>query len=394
MQNLISITPAAAHPQRAFDFDDVPFDYEVSLTPEVESLLQHNCVVAIGVSGGKDSVACALAVDCHLKSIGHSGPRLLIHADLGRVEWTYSLPSCQRLAAHIGWELVVVRRKAGDMLARWQGRWENNLARYRQLSCVKIILPWSTPALRFCTSELKVAVITSALRKRFPKSDIVNVAGIRRQESTSRSRMPVSAPMAKLERKGAAGVTWNAIIDWSLDQVLHAISESGLALHEAYTKYGSSRVSCAFCIMGSESDLLASSGCADNQDVYRQMVELEADSTFAFQGNRWLADVAPVLLSTDLRERIQEAKRKAVLRQSIEAELPAHLLFTEGWPTAMPTDGEADLIASVRLRISELLGIAAKHLDGDSVRDRYAELMAAHEVNKSLKTKRISLRSA
>lgn len=342
-------------------------------------------VVAVGVSGGKDSVACALAVDRHLKSIRHTGPRLLIHADLGRVEWKDSLPSCQRLAAQIGWELVVVRRKAGDMLARWQGRWANNLTRYRDLSCVKLILPWSTPSMRFCTSELKTAVIASALKKRFDGRDILNITGVRRQESPSRSRMPVSAPMSLLERKNATGLSWNVIIEWRLDEVLESISGSGLALHEAYTKYGSSRVCCAFCIMGSESDLLASAGCADNQDVYRLMVELEADSTFAFQGKRWLADVAPDLLTAPLRERIQKAKRKAVQRQNIEAELPAHLLFAKGWPTAMPTDDEAESIASVRRRISELMGIAAKHLTGDSVRSRYAGLMAAHAAKKAVK---------
>src|SRR3546814_9288489 len=78
------------------------------------------------------------------------------------------------------------------MLARWQGRWANNLTRYQDLSCVKVILPWSTPSMRFCTSELKVAVITSALKKQYPGQDIVNVAGIRRQESPARNRMPIS----------------------------------------------------------------------------------------------------------------------------------------------------------------------------------------------------------
>ncbi|MGB8480697.1 MAG: phosphoadenosine phosphosulfate reductase family protein [Acidobacteriaceae bacterium] len=102
--------------------------------------------------------------------------------------------------------------------------------------------------MRFCTSELKTAVIASALKKRFDGLDILNITGVRRQESSSRSRMPVSAPMSLLERKNAAGMSWNAIIEWRLDDVLESISESGLALHEAYTKYQSSRVSCAFCI--------------------------------------------------------------------------------------------------------------------------------------------------
>lgn len=185
----------------------------VALTPEVTQLLAKDCVVAIGVSGGKDSDACSLAVSHYLDEIGHAGPRVLIHADLGRVEWRDSLPSCERLAAKIGWELIVVQRKAGDMLARWEGRWANNVKRYQELSCVKLILPWSTPSMRFCTSELKVDVITSALKKRFPTRDIINVAGIRRQESANRSRMPVSAPLAKLQRKGYVGLSWNAIIE-------------------------------------------------------------------------------------------------------------------------------------------------------------------------------------
>ncbi len=352
----------------------------VALTPEVTDLLAHNCVVAIGVSGGKDSDACAIAVSRHLDQIGHTGPRVLIHADLGRVEWRDSLPSCQRLAQRLGWELIVVQRKAGDMLARWQGRWANNVARYNDLSCVKLILPWSTPSMRFCTSELKVDVITSVLKKRFPGQDIVNVAGIRRQESVNRRRMPVSSPQAKLQRKGTAGITWNAIIEWPIEDVLATIASAGLDLHEAYAVYGASRVSCAYCIMSSLPDLIAATSCTDNQDLYVQMVELEADSTFAFQGNRWLADIAPGLLSADLRERLALAKQNAEKRQAIEAELPKHLYYTAGWPTALPTLEESKLIADVRRRVSGLLRIDASYLTREAVRDRYAELLAAKAI--------------
>lgn len=75
---------------------------KVATTPEIDGLLNRNAVVAIGVSGGKDSVAVALAVGRHLDDIGHTGPRLLIHSDLGRVEWADSLPACERLAAKMG----------------------------------------------------------------------------------------------------------------------------------------------------------------------------------------------------------------------------------------------------------------------------------------------------
>ena len=44
----------------------------------------------------------------------------------------------------------------------WLSRWAANVARYANLECVKLILPWSTAAQRFCTAELKSAVIVLA----------------------------------------------------------------------------------------------------------------------------------------------------------------------------------------------------------------------------------------
>lgn len=351
-------------------------DNDVALTPEVEGLLQRDCVVAVGVSGGKDSDACAIAVSRHLDRIGHRGPRVLIHADLGLVEWKDSLPSCQRLAERLGWELMVVQRKAGGLMERWEGRWANNVARYNSLECVKLILPWSTPSMRFCTSELKSQVVCSALRKRFPKSEILNVTGVRREESATRKRMPVAEVMNKLTKKGLLGVAWNAIIEWPVEDVFAAIHSAGLRLHEAYTVYGASRVSCAFCIMSTLRDLMAAANCSDNVCLYLRMVKLEADSSFAFQGGRWLADAAPHLLPPELAEKVAQAKEKARLREEIEAELPKHLLYTSGWPTSVPSLQEAELIASVRRRVSALLGFQAEHLDAESVQKRYADLMA------------------
>lgn len=122
----------------------------VAQTPEIDALLAGGAVCAIGVSGGRDSQACALATHEYLNAIGHTGPRVLIHADLGRVEWRDSLPVCERLAAYLDYELLIARRAAGDMLSRWQGRWAANLDRYQQLECVKLVLPWSTPSMRIC----------------------------------------------------------------------------------------------------------------------------------------------------------------------------------------------------------------------------------------------------
>ena len=64
------------------------------------------------------------------------------------------------------------------MMDRWLSRWEGNVARYANLECVKLILPWSTPSTRFCTAELKSAVIASAMRRRFPTGEVISAVGI------------------------------------------------------------------------------------------------------------------------------------------------------------------------------------------------------------------------
>lgn len=347
----------------------------VSQTLEVDALLAIGAVCAIGVSGGRDSQACALATHEYLNAIGHTGPRVLVHADLGRVEWRDSLPVCERLAAYLNYELLTARRAAGDMLARWQGRWAANLDRYQQLECVKLVLPWSTPSMRFCTSELKSAPIASTLRKRFPGLPIVSVTGVRREESAKRQRMPVAAPMAKLERRNAPGFSWNPIIEWKAGDVMTIIQRHNLALHEAYTVYGTSRVSCAYCIMSSEADLQAASTCGDNAELYREMVELECVSTFAFQGSRWLADVAPQLLSADLRDRATAAKVAAIARQEAEARIPVHLLYSPGWPHAVPNLQDAELLAQARREVAAAVGIEIEYTTAGAIHERYEALI-------------------
>jgi 3'-phosphoadenosine 5'-phosphosulfate sulfotransferase (PAPS reductase)/FAD synthetase len=356
----------------------LPFP-SVATDDDVDEMLARGCVVAVGVSGGKDSVACALAVHDHLELIGYSGPRVLIHADLGVVEWKDSLAACERLAERIGWELIVCRRRAGDMMDRWESRWEANVERYNLLSTVRIILPWSTPSMRFCTSELKVEVITAELKRRFPGRDILNVVGIRREESTSRAKKPVSSPELKLQRGANTGRNWNAIIDWKLDDVFSRIAAGGLTLHEAYTVYGASRVSCCFCIMSSAPDLAAAASAPDNHDIYRRMVALEARSTFGFQGSRWLADVAPGLLDAGMRAAVAQAKENSRLRQVAEARIPSHLLYTKGWPTCLPSRDEAELLASVRREVSTLLKLPATRLSAHDVIERYSELLELKE---------------
>lgn len=349
----------------------------IAATPAVDLILSNDAAVAIGVSGGKDSAACAIATLEYLDRFGHRGPQVLIHSDLGRVEWRASLGECERLAKHVGRELIIVRRGAGDMMDRWLSRWSNNVDRYESLRCVKLILPWSTPDMRFCTSELKIDVICRELTHRFQGRHILSVSGIRREESSRRAKAEIVARQRKLESvtRKTKGHDWHPILEWKLESVLNLLGRKGIPLHEAYTKYGASRVSCAFCILASHADLLASSKCEDNQELYREMVDLEIRSTFHFQAGRWLGDVAPELLSEEAREALEESKRKSERREMIESWIPRHLLYTKGWPTVMPTREEAELLAYIRQEVSSLVGLESSYLDAESIIGRYDELM-------------------
>lgn len=357
----------------------------ITTTPHIDALIRSGSPVAIGVSGGKDSDAAAFATVDYLDALGHTGPRVLIHSDLGRVEWSESLPQCERLAARLSLELIVVRRPSGDMMDRWLTRWANNVERYINLQCVKVILPWSTASMRFCTSELKTAIICRELARRFPGQTILSVAGIRREESPNRAKAEPMKRQNKLTRRigpteQTEGYDWLPILDWTLDEVRALHIERDFPLHEAYRT--NSRVSCMFCILGSQADLRATTTWEQSHALYREMVDLEIESTFAFQDAGWLGDLAPHLLSEAQQIRLGNAKRKAAARERAEAQIPAHLLYTKGWPTCMPTEAEARLLARVRREVGALLGLPMLYTDAESVRERYRELMteAGHDL--------------
>lgn len=344
---------------------------QIAIIPEISELLRGGAPVAVGVSGGKDSQACALATFAHLDSIGHTGPRILIHSDLGSVEWNDSLSVCEALAAHLGCDLVVVRRKAGGLMQRWERRFELSTDRYEKLSTVTVIPCWSTPEMRFCTSELKTHVILAELKRRFKGQTVINVTGIRRAESSKRAK----ATIADSDREGRVW-NWRPILDWSVEDVFASIDDSGLQPHPAYRQFNMSRVSCRFCIMSNQSDLAAAAAQPEAHDLFRSMVDLECRSTFAFQGARWLGDVAPDLLDASMQRRLAETKVKAQERVRFEKAITKDMLYVKGWPVRMLTDQEADILGTVRGAIAHVLGFKPTFTDRSSIHGRYAELIA------------------
>jgi 3'-phosphoadenosine 5'-phosphosulfate sulfotransferase (PAPS reductase)/FAD synthetase len=351
--------------------------YKLAIDAETADLLAQNAAVAIGASGGKDSDAAALAVARFLDAISHTGPRVLIHSDLGEIEHKDSLPQCERLAAHLGLELIVVRRQSGGMIERWEQRWRDNVERYINLSCVTLITPWSSAGMRFCTSELKVAPITRELAVRFHGLPIINAVGIRREESAGRAKKPISQPNKRLLRAGGkGGRDWYPILEWPIEDVFAEHVRAGFPLHYAYRVNGNSRVSCSVCVLSSLHDLQASLRDERNHAAYRRVVALEIASGFSFQPARWLSDVRPDLLTEAEREGIERAKAVAVRRRALEAHIPPELRFVKGWPTFVPDPGQCELLADVRLQIGVLAGLPVRFTSAETVRERYRELFA------------------
>lgn len=353
----------------------------VAVDRVVLDAITSGAVVAYSLSGGKDSTATARAAAVFLDAMGHPrADRVAIHADLGRSEWRSTPETVERVAKRLGVPLIVARHAKHDMVSRWEARFEAGKRRYAALEIFNLIGPWSSPSLRFCTSEMKQQVIAPELRRRFPGRVIVSVVGLRRDESTGRR----STPISKLEprwdqRNGTRLITWHPGVDWPTAEVFSRHEAYALPLHDAYTVFGSSRLSCAFCIMQSEADIRAAMSCASNWDLGRLLVELEAKSTFSFQPDRWLADVLAPILPCSLYQDAQRAKAYGAIRRKMEASLPADLRYVKGWPTRVPTWDEADRIAQVRETILGMHDLPVVYPSAHAVRARFAELMATGE---------------
>jgi 3'-phosphoadenosine 5'-phosphosulfate sulfotransferase (PAPS reductase)/FAD synthetase len=361
-------------PNRAVD--------EVGTDETIDAAIADGAIFVFSLSGGKDSGALALATNLHLDRLGHPRDRrIAIHADLGRVEWQSTPAIVEQTATALRLPLHIVRRGAGDLLARWQTRFVNAKNRYEQLATYNLIGPWSQANKRFCTSELKAQVIGPHLARQFRGQTIVQVVGIRREESSARKKTPISKADTRFAQPGNRHRTrmllWHPGVDWTTAEVFDCHARHAIPLHEAHTAYGSTRLSCAFCVLASINDLRAASRAAGNVDLFRELVSMEADSTFSFQPDRWLADVAPSLLSDGLAADVALAKVDAQRRRHLESQMPSDLLYQKGWPPRVPSNHEARLIVATRRAILARHNLNDCYPTPSAVIGRFDQLLAA-----------------
>lgn len=363
---------------------------QIDLTNECVELLtaEPPPVIVAGSSGGKDSSVQAILLDKFFNAIHYQGQRLIIHADLGRIEHAESIEHVRRLSEFLDWPLLVTKREKGDLLDRYEQRWRDNCRRYALLECVTLISPWPSPQMPFCRSEVKVAPIIQALTKRFPGQTILSCVGLRAEESATRAKKPVFQRNSKFDRRdGTTGYDWHPIHNTPIERVFLVHKQSGFPLHPQYLR-GNSRVSCSFCFISSKNDLIHGAEVPTNHFSYRTIVALETRSAFSYQVDGWLGDIKPELLTTEQRLKLSEAKLKGNLRRLAEALIPPGLRFRNhggrrGWPASQPSLAQCEELAKARNEVAHLFGneiaqasgTAIQYLSASTIYDRYAELL-------------------
>lgn len=189
-----------------------------------------NSAFVVSVSGGKDSTAVAAEMTALAKRTGI------------RTRYVF---------ADTGWEapetyeyLHVIERALGIAIDR---------VGYPGGMVAKIKERAGFPARmqRWCTRELKINPITDYCRELSARenADIVQVVGIRADESEARAKM------AEFERDDSRDVyVWRPLMGWAVEDVLAAHHRAGVPVNPLY-KRGHNRVGCWPCIYSSKEEI-------------------------------------------------------------------------------------------------------------------------------------------
>jgi 3'-phosphoadenosine 5'-phosphosulfate sulfotransferase (PAPS reductase)/FAD synthetase len=216
-------------------------------------------VIELSSSAGKDSLAMKIRVARMLRALGLMDRAVVVHADLGRIEWTGTPELVQAQAAHLGFQRVVmVKRSQGDLLQH-----------------VEAYGKFPTPSTRYCTADHKRAQIYRAFtalgaevraRRALTVADgldskgpvrILNCIGLRSQESPGRAKRPALSRDPKPSGRNKIVDVWLPIQHLDEAEVWAECAASGAPIHPAYAA-GFPRASCRFCIyMPYEALLLA-----------------------------------------------------------------------------------------------------------------------------------------
>lgn len=244
----------------------------------VEQMIRRGAIFYVSHSGGKDSQLMYGL----LKSVVPADQIVVIHADLGEVEWEGVQ---DHIISTIDHPLNVVR--AGKTFFEMV----EHRARTRP-----DVPPWPSSATRQCTSDLKRGPIHKFIRHDMKKRGAryaLNCTGIRADESSARSRKQPLKLNGPLSKAGRIVYEYLPIFAVKTRAVFLGIKMLGQTPFHAYSR--NKRLSCVFCIMGCEGDLQHGSEVRPN--LYQKYLDTEDRTGWTmFNGQ-------------SLRDRVENAKR-------------------------------------------------------------------------------------
>lgn len=230
-------------------------------------------IILVNSSAGKDSQAMLDYLVGLADAAGVRDRLVVVHCDLGRVEWQGTRELAERQATHYGVRFEVVSRPQGDLLTHVEQR-----------------RMWPSSTARYCTSDHKrgqvrrvMTMLADEVRARKPgQVRILNCMGLRAEESPARAKKIGFEHDTKASNGRRHVDTWLPILGWKLDNVWARIRTSGVEHHKAYD-LGMKRLSCCFCIFAPKPALLIAG--THNRALLDEYVRVEEKIGHDFRKN-------------------------------------------------------------------------------------------------------------
>lgn len=236
-------------------------------------------VLLVNSSAGKDSQAMLDLVVELATAAGVRDRVVVVHCDLGRVEWQGTRDLAEVQARHYGVRFEVVRRPQGDLL--------DHVQKHKR---------WPSPTQRYCTSDHKrgqVATLLTLLAREarergVPRVRILQCLGMRADESPGRAKMAPFEGDARATNTRRHVDRWLPLHAWTAEMVWARIRQSGVPHHYAYD-LGMPRLSCVLCIYAPDRALVLAG--SHNRELLSEYVRVERQIGHRFKAKVSIADI-------------------------------------------------------------------------------------------------------
>lgn len=268
-------------------------------------------VICVSSSAGKDSQAMLDYVIELADKVGVRDRIVVVHADLGRVEWQGTRELAEEQAKHYGVRFEAVSRigsvsdgrskEGAPLYAKGETRGdlldqvEHRAAQLKSQG--KDGPAWMSSASRYCTADHKrgpIGTVYTMLAQEWKDANptagrpcrILDCQGLRAAESPARAKKENFK--VRTSTKSQHVDSWLPIQDWSTEQVWTRIKASGVRYHYAYD-LGMPRLSCVFCIFAPKAALMIAG--KHNPELLAEYVRVEKATGYTFKADSSLADI-------------------------------------------------------------------------------------------------------